>query len=253
MCGRYTLTAKQEELVQRFLLKQIAEELMNELKPRYNIAPSQKMLAVRQSPEHGGRELAAFSWGLIPFWAKDPKIGYKTINARSETVAEKPAYRAAIKSRRCLIPASGFYEWLREEKSRPKQPFYVAMASGDVFSMAGVWESWKSPEGAVIVSCSILTTSANEIMAPVHHRMPVIIDEENYDCWLDLEEKNPEKLKSLFKPYASKQMICYPISTLVNSPRNEGPELLQEIDPKAGQFKEPPRDELFNGHGERDV
>lgn len=249
MCGRYTLTAKQEELVQRFLLKQIAEEL----KPRYNIAPSQRMLAVRQSSEHGERELAAFSWGLVPFWAKDPKIGYKTINARSETVAEKPAYRAAIKSRRCLIPSNGFYEWQREEKSRHKQPFYAAMASGELFAMAGLWESWKSPEGSVIVSCSILTTSANEIMTPVHHRMPVIIDEENYDCWLALDEKNPEKLKSLFQPYSSKEMICYPISTFVNSPKNEGPELLLEIDPKAGQFKEFPRDELFSGHGEAGV
>ena len=253
MCGRYTLTVKQEELLQRFFIKQITEELMNELKPRYNIAPSQKMLAVKQSPEHGERELAAFSWGLIPFWAKDQKIRYKTINARSETVTEKPAYCAAIKSRRCLIPASGFYEWQQEKNSQYKQPFYIAMTSGDIFAMAGLWESWKGPEGLVIVSCSILTTSANEIMAPVHQRMPVIIDEENYDCWLDLEEKNPEKLKVLFKPYVSEKMICYPISTLVNSPINEGPNLLQEIDPKTGQFKEPPHDELFSSYEEMEV
>ncbi len=246
MCGRYTLTAKKEELVRKFLLTQIAEELMKDLKPRYNIAPSQTTLAVRQSPEHGEKEIGAFTWGLVPFWAKDPKIGYKMINARSETAAEKPAFRAAMKSRRCLIPVSGFYEWQRQEKSRHKQPYYFSTASGDLFAMAGLWEYWKSPEGSVIVSCSILTTSANEIMEPVHHRMPVIIGEENYDCWLDPEEKNPEKLKSLFKPFPGKHMTCVPISTLVNSPKNDAPDLLLEVDLKTGDFKNPPRDDLFH-------
>lgn len=229
MCGRYTLIAKKEELIRRFMLKQIAEDLMKELHPRYNITPSQQMLAVRQSPENAEREMTPFSWGLIPSWSKDPKIGYKMINARSETVTEKPAYRDAIKSRRCLIPANGFYEWQRKDNSSHKQPYYIAMASGELFAMAGIWESWQSAEGPVIVSCSILTTSANELMIPIHHRMPVIINEENYDTWLDPGENHPEKLKSLYKPYPSDQMRCYPVSTFVNSPKNEGPELLLEI------------------------
>ncbi len=127
------------------------------------------------------------------------------------------------------IPPSGFYEWRRVEKSRHKQPYYIAMASGELLVMAGLWESWKNPVGSSIVSCSILTTSANEIMTPIHHRMPVIIDEDNYDSWLGPGENHPEKLKSLYRPYPSEPLICYPVSTLVNSPKNEGPELLIEI------------------------
>ena len=247
MCGRYTLMAEEEELARKFLLIYLSREVVENLQPRYNITPSQSIVAIRSSKPDGGREASLFSWGLVPFWAKDAKIGYKMINARSETAAEKPSFRAAMKSRRCIIPASGFYEWQRPENSTRKQPYYFAARNGEPFAMAGLWERWKSPEGTVLESCSILTTSANDIMAPIHDRMPVLLEERDFDLWLVPNESRSESIRPLFRPFPAGPMSRVPISTLVNSPKNNGPELIAEIDLKTGEFKSEPFGDLFKG------
>ncbi len=231
--------AKQEELARRFLLNKMSEELLKALRPRFNICPSQPVAAIRASREDGSREGVNLGWGLVPFWAKDPKIGYKMINARSETAAEKPAFRAAFKNRRCIIPASGFYEWNRPEDGGRKQPYFFTLAHHQPMALAGLWESWRASEGANRETCAILTTSANEIMEHVHHRMPVILSEDVFDLWLDPSESERKPLEPLFQPFPSQSMRRIPISNLVNSPNNDGPELLAEIDLESGQFLDP--------------
>ncbi len=232
MCGRYTLTAGQEELIRKFLLKQLAEEVEKVLRPRYNIAPSQQVVTVRLSSESGKRRAWPAVWGLVPSWTKDPKIGARLINARSETAAEKPSFRAAFKQRRCLIPASGFYEWQRS--GGYKQPYYFAMATGEPFAMAGLWEHWQGSDGSVIESCAILTTEPNDVLAPIHNRMPVILEPDDFDLWLDPQKGNPADVQSLLKPCVPKLMIGYPVSKLVNNPRHDGPELIEKCDPGVG-------------------
>jgi len=183
--------------------------------PNYNIPPSQQIPAVRVMD--GKRVLSLMRWGLIPHWAKDEKIGYKLINARSETVFDKPAFREAIKKRRCLIPASGFYEWKKSEKM--KQPYFVNLYEQDIFSFAGLWEVWHRSEKEVVVSCSILTTEANEIMTPIHNRMPSIIAPEHYDAWLRPDAR-PDDLSQLLQPFQAAKMKTYPVSQAVNNPKN---------------------------------
>ena len=245
MCGRYTLTAKNEELARQFLLNHLSEELGEDLEPRHNIAPSQSVLAIRASRDSGDRQAHPLRWGLVPFWAKDIRIGYRMINARSETASTKPAFRAAMKYRRCIIPASGFYEWQRRAETKRKQPYFFTHASESILGVAGLWETWKTPDGSALESCSILTTEANALMAPIHDRMPVVLREEDYEEWLDPRETNPGALQPLLQPSPSELMTRYPVSTMVNSPRNDGPELLLEIDLETGDFKEPPPGELF--------
>ncbi|MCC7353120.1 MAG: SOS response-associated peptidase, partial [Anaerolineae bacterium] len=160
-------------------------------------------------------------------WAKDPTIGSRMINARSETVAEKPSFRSAFKSRRCLVPADGFYEWQRQE--RGKQPFFIRMSEGTPFAIAGLWEHWQGPEGEVIESCTLLTTEANEMMRPLHDRMPVILDPKDYDLWLDPGVQKREILLPLFRPYASEAMIAYPVRPVVNSPANDSPLCIEPL------------------------
>jgi putative SOS response-associated peptidase YedK len=248
MCGRYTLTAKQEALARMFLLKQVSGSLADIPEERYNIAPSQSVMAVRESRDGGEREGVVFRWGLVPFWAKEVKIGYRMINARSETAAQKPAFRAAMRSRRCLIPASGFYEWQRNLPGNRKQPYCFGLRSGEPLAMAGIWERWKDPAGGVVESCAILTTDANDLMLPVHDRMPVILEEPDFDRWLDLGEDDPSNLQPLLKPHDSGSMLRKPISTLVNSLKNDGPEILAELNPETGEFLNPPAlGELFEG------
>jgi len=222
MCGRYTLQATPEELAKQF--NAVIED-MSLFKPRYNIAPSQSVAVVRLKSDASHRELVQLRWGLIPSWAKDPKIAYSTINAKAETVAEKPAFRSAFRKRRCLIPASGFYEWQKEGKQ--KQPMYIRLRDRRPFAFAGLWEHWEPKEGEPLESCTIVTTDANEFMVPIHNRMPVILASQDYDRWLD-PTVPPDSLQAFLKPYAVNEMEAYAVSKMVNNPRND---ILQCVEP----------------------
>lgn len=222
MCGRFTLITPAEALAEQFQLFEIPS-----LAPRYNIAPTQPVAAVRRVPGDGQRELVLLRWGLVPFWAKDPGIGARMINARSETVAEKPAFRAAFRRRRCLVPADGFYEWRRLE--RGKQPFYVRLRDERPFAFAGLWERWEGPDETAIDSCTLLTTEPNDLIRPVHSRMPVILSPKDYDLWLDPGVQKAELLQPLLRPYPSEGMLAYPISTWVNKPKNDSPRCIEPL------------------------
>jgi putative SOS response-associated peptidase YedK len=218
MCGRYSLTSKLNNLQARFDVE--AGNLV--YRPRYNVAPTQDVLALLND----GRNRAGFlRWGLIPFWAKDPRIGSRMINARAETVAEKPAFRRALRKQRCLVLADGFYEWKKEGGA--KVPMYIASRSREPFGMAGLWETWKSPSGELLHSCAIITTAANSLMEPIHDRMPVILSQEAEATWLDAGIDDPGALTRLLVPCPAAELEAYPVSTLVNSPRNDDPECLQ--------------------------
>ena len=209
MCGRYSQTHTGADLAEAFQLNPAPEP-----PPRYNIAPSQPVCAVI-----AGREYRIFQWGLVPSWAKDYKIGYRLINARSETAAEKPSFRAAFKRRRCLILADGFYEWLRTPSNKKKQPFYIHLRERPVFAFGGLWEQWEGGDGSYLETCAILTTEPNELMAPIHNRMPVIVPRAEYDRWL---MGSPAQAQGLMQPYNADEMEAYPVSTWVNSPSHEG-------------------------------
>jgi putative SOS response-associated peptidase YedK len=223
MCGRYRLTSRESEIAEYF---DITGDV--EWSPRYNIAPSQQVAVVRQrrSDDQATREFCQMRWGLIPYWAKDP-LGFKTINAMSETAAIKPAFREAMKRRRCLIPANGFYEWQKIGR-KEKQPYNIGMADDSLFAMAGLWDRWKDPENKGIETCTILTTMTNALLADIHDRMPVIIDKENYNLWLDRGVTDPERVADLLQPFDPRLMKKYPVSTRVNSVINDDEECLQE-------------------------
>ncbi len=197
-----------------------------ELDPRYNIAPSQLLPAVVQ-PDAAERRFRLLKWGLVPFWAKDPAIGNRLINARSETASKKPAFRAAMRYRRCLLAADGFYEWRKTPAG--KQPVYVQLRDGQLFAFAGLWESWEGPGGEVIDSAAILTTRPNDLLEPVHNRMPVILSPEQYDRWLDPDCTDAGQVEGLLGPYPSEQMRLRPVSRYVNSPANEGPRCIEPV------------------------
>ncbi len=218
MCGRFTLAIDRSELLAAFPWLSPPEQLV----PRFNIAPTQPVLAV---PNDAQNQANFFLWGLIPSWAKDPKMGNRMINARAETLADKPAFRAAYKRRRCLIPASGFYEWRKEPGSKSKTPMHIRMKSGQPFAFAGLWEIWH-PGDEHLLSCTIITTDANELLTPIHDRMPVILPPDAYEQWLDPQERADGGLRNLLKPYPSDEMEAYPVSTLVNSPANDTPECI---------------------------
>ncbi|MGF1990446.1 MAG: SOS response-associated peptidase [Nostoc sp. ZfuVER08] len=219
MCGRFTLNQPVEALAKIFDVQQLPD-----LPAEYNIAPTQKVATLLQNPESKKREFQQLHWGLIPSWAKDPGIGAKTINARAETVAEKPAFRSAFKHRRCLVLADGFYEWQRQQGK--KQPFYFRLQYGQPFAFAGLWERWQSPSNEEITSCTILTTAANELLQPIHERMPVILDPQDYDLWLDSQVQTPQTLQQLLRSYPAAAMTAYPVSTLVNNSRHNSPECI---------------------------
>jgi len=221
MCGRFTLAANKKKLAETFSNFTPPDELP----PRYNIAPTQPIAVVANNGEN---KIEFFHWGLIPFWAKDPTIGNRMINARAETLAEKPSFKNAFQRRRCLVLADGFYEW-RKNPNKTKTPMYIQMESRDPFAFAGLWESWRSPEGETILSCTIITTEPNELMTTIHNRMPVILPSEAYDQWLDPAEQKAEQLQGLLKPYPAELMIAYPISTLVNNPSNDMPDCIAPI------------------------
>jgi putative SOS response-associated peptidase YedK len=219
MCGRFTLHTSGEEIAQHFALS-----IPPPLTPRYNIAPSQEACAIRTLESSRDRSAAFLRWGLIPRWAKEPKIGYRMINARAESVAEKPAFRAAFRHRRCLIPADGFYEWRRDGRTR--QPFHLTRQDGGLFAFAGLWEQWRDPDAGIIESFSIVTTRANDLLAPIHNRMPVILPPDAYPIWIDPGARDPGVLEGLLTPFPSQAMKAVPVSPRVNSPGADDPNLI---------------------------
>jgi putative SOS response-associated peptidase YedK len=217
VCGRFVLMTVGRDLAERFELEEVPD-----LVPRYNIAPTQMIAAIRREPDKSTRRLSLLKWGLIPFWAKDSSIGSKLINARAESAPEKPAFRTAFKVRRCLIPADGFYEWKKEKGG--KQPYFVTSADRKPFAFAGLWDAWKGPDGDVIESCTILTTDANDVVRFIHDRMPVILLPADYGEWLDLDLKDHKKLKSLLRGYPSEKTEIHRANPKVNKPSYDQPD-----------------------------
>lgn len=219
MCGRYTLT-KQEKRLQEYF--DLTERLP--FTPRYNIAPTQAapVILMENAPQR-----RMMRWGLIPFWAKDETVGNKLINARSETLADKPSFRKAFERRRCLVIADGFFEWAKTKGGR--SPVRIVLKDPEPFAMAGLWEKWLSPMGYEVESFTIITTKANDLMAKVHDRMPVILPEGNYEQWLDLQPSNLKGLQTLLRPYSADEMELYPVSAAVNNPRHDGPECVEPV------------------------
>jgi putative SOS response-associated peptidase YedK len=226
MCGRFTLSDPDADLAVQFNLPEIPD-----LKPRYNIAPTQPVAAVRVAADGANREMVMLHWGLVPFWAKDPAIGSRMINARSETVAEKPAFRAAFRRRRCLVVADGFYEW--QKQNGGKQPYYIRMRAAQPFAFAGLWEHWEGDTDS-IESCTLLTTEPNELVRPLHNRMPVIVRPDDYALWLDPDVQALERLQSLLGPYSSDEMDAYPVSRWVNRPHNDDPQCIEPLPQQQG-------------------
>jgi putative SOS response-associated peptidase YedK len=214
MCGRFSLTVSEAELNLRFEL----EGGIAPYDPRYNGAPTQLLAVITNQEQH---RLSYFKWGLIPSWAKEASIGNKMINARAETISEKPSYRIPLRSQRCLVPSDGFYEWKQNGK---KVPYRIFLKEPRIFCFAGIWEKWKAPDGNLVHSFSIITTSANAFMKSIHERMPVILSPEDETNWLN--GTNEATLLSLLKPCPAEIMDAHPVSDLVNSPRNDGPEVL---------------------------
>lgn len=224
MCGRFTQYSK-IEFIQKILRGEIR---IREIPvPDYNIPPTKEVVASRVNLNDNVREVIQLKWGLVPSWAKDEKMAARMINARCETVHEKPSFRSAFKKQRCLIPADGFYEWLKIDGK--KQPFYIYRKDKQPFIFAGLWE-YNNKFGEPVETCTIITTESNEMMKPIHERMPVIIDEESFDEWLNPSNQCTDGLRGLLKPYDYKKMEMYPISTVVNSHRNNSQELLKQID-----------------------
>jgi putative SOS response-associated peptidase YedK len=225
MCGRYRLTAKERYLRDHFGLDDDPPWM-----PRWNIAPTQQIATIRQHRAEPKRNFGLMRWGLIPYWAKEPSIGQKTINAMSETAAEKPAFRDAMRWRRCLIPADAFYEWKRVGP-REKQAYNFGMIDDSLFAFAGLWDRWRDPAGDVLETCTILTTKPNSLVAGVHDRMPVIIPQDAYDLWLDPGVTDPARIIDLLAPFEARSMKKYPVSARVNRPENDDPECAQEVPP----------------------
>jgi len=217
MCGRYTQTGKAEKVLVRFGVGQNTTLIQ----PRYNIAPGQNAPVIAND---GGRSLRMMRWGLVPSWAKDPTIGHKMINARAETLAEKPSFKGLIGQRRCLVLADGFYEWRKEGKG--KVPMRCTLRGGEPFSFAGLWDSWKKPAGGELFSFTIITTQANDLLRPIHERMPVILSKEGEEKWLDPDFK---EVHELLVPYPAEMMEFYDVSKLVNSPRNDLPQCISPL------------------------
>jgi putative SOS response-associated peptidase YedK len=222
MCGRFTLRTDLRHLETTFDFDGGPDH-----SPRFNIAPTQDVAAVRRNQEADQRELVFLHWGLIPSWADDPKIGNRMINARAETVAEKPAFRSAFTKRRCLVVADGFYEW--QKVGGKKQPYFIHRQDDEPFAFAGLWEFWKG-DGEEIQSCTLITTEANALMEPIHDRMPVILSPEDYPIWLDAEFKDKESLKGLLRPCDPALLEAYPVTTLVNNPRNDLAKCIERVE-----------------------
>jgi putative SOS response-associated peptidase YedK len=228
MCGRYTLS-KLEQLLRQF---PAIIPLPPGLMPRFNIAPTQPVPVIANN--HPDR-VELFQWGLIPSWSKDSSCSGRMINARAETLAERPSFRTALKRRRCLVPADGFYEWRKEPDGKTKTPMYVRRRDGEPFAFAGLWDVWHTPDGSVVPSCTVITTAPNELMAPIHDRMPAILPRSAYERWLSPREQDAVDMTALLQPYPAAELEAYPVSRMVNSPRNEGAELMNRVDAEAGE------------------
>ena len=227
MCGRFTFVVSPDEIMERFELDSIPFDLP----PRYNIAPGQNIPAIIE--DKGQRRIGQLRWGLVPSWASDAKGGYKMINARAETLTEKPAFRRLFERKRCIIPADGFFEW--QQRPSGKQPMRIMMRNGEPFAFAGLFDTWSSPEGEKIHTCTIITTRPNEVVKDIHDRMPVILRQEDEAIWLDRKRYDASLLQSLLVPYDPDQMRAYPVPAMVGSPKNDMPECIQEItDPPLG-------------------
>lgn len=230
MCGRFTRTAETPEIAVQFGVK----EVTSDLGPSYNIAPTQDIAVIISE---GEKRLVQVRWGLIPAWADDPKIGNRLINARAETLVEKPSFKNAFRKRRCLIVADGFYEW--QKSGATKKPIYIRLKSGRAFGFAGLYETWISPDGEEVTTCTIITTEPNELMKPIHNRMPVIVPKDKEDIWLH-PDSYEEELTELLKPYPADLMEAYEVSRMVNSPSNNSPECLDPVasgDQESGETK----------------
>ena len=244
MCGRYASSRRPEDLVEEFEIDR--SEVKESLAPDYNVAPTKEVYAVVERPPSSDkdrppqRQLRVLTWGLVPSWAKDPSIGNKMINARMETVTEKPAFRKAFASRRCLLPADGYYEWYATEQrtkaGKPlKQPFFIHPRDGSVMAMAGLYEIWRDPTRddddpqRFRWTCTVLTTSAEDDLGHIHDRMPLLVERERYGAWLDPTRSDPEVLTELLVPAAPGRLEAYPVSTMVNSVKNNGPDLLEPL------------------------
>jgi putative SOS response-associated peptidase YedK len=224
MCGRYRLS-RRKQLIEEYFETAASE---HEWTPRYNIAPTQLVPMVRQNPKEPIREFLLARWGMIPAWAKDSSKAAGMINARSETASAAPAFRDSLKSRRCVIPADGFYEWQRTGKT--KQPYCFEVGGGELFAFAGLWDRWKDPAGETIESCSILTTTPNDVTSPVHDRMPLILDPDCYDLWLDPGMTDTAAVADLLRSHDARQMRCYPVSTRINHVANDDEECANPVE-----------------------
>ena len=222
MCGRFVQYSDPEIYASRFDLDAVCQAA-----PRYNVAPTQPVLAIRETGE-GKRELVPLRWGLVPAWSKGPDSRYSMINARAETVNTKPAYRNAFRHRRCLIPAEGFYEW--KAGTGGKTPFLISRSGGEPFAMAGLWERWHAPQGGAIESCTIVVTGANDLVRAVHDRMPVVLGREDYAAWLDPGNRDADGLLALLRPADPHRWAMHQVSRRVNSPPSEGPDPLAPVD-----------------------
>jgi putative SOS response-associated peptidase YedK len=223
MCGRYRLSRRKQIIEEHFETADWQEDWS----PRFNIAPTQQVPVIRQNPKEPVRQISSMRWGLVPSWAKDTSGAARMINARSETAATKPAFRDPLKSRRCLIPADAFYEWARTGAS--KQPFCFEVGDGGLFAFAGLWERWRDPSGQWVKSCSILTTTPNALTSAIHDRMPVILDRDSYDLWLDPGMQNVAAVSEMLKPYDAKSMRSYPVSTRINHVANDDEECSRQV------------------------
>ncbi|NQX57451.1 SOS response-associated peptidase [Paenibacillus qinlingensis] len=222
MCGRYTITVTLEELMLRY---DMYDTFMPRYSPKYNVAPGQQVMAIVHDGQRN--KLGELRWGLIPEWAKDEKVGYQMLNARSETLADKPAFRKPFERKRCLIPADSFYDW--KGTGKHKQPMRIMLRSKELFSMAGLYDTWTSPEGVRISTCTVITTESNEMMKDIHERMPVILPREKEAIWLDRSRKNVDELRALLQPYPSELMMAYPVSSRVGNVRNDDEECIELI------------------------
>ena len=225
MCGRYRLSRRKQIIEEHFDVSPDTDDW----NPRFNIAPTQPVPVVRQHPKEPRRDLSLMRWGLISSWAKDMSGAARMINARSETAHTLPAFREAMKLRRCLIPADGFYEWKRTATG--KQPYCFEVNKGELFAFAGLWDGWKNAEGQWIRTCSILTTTPNAVTLAIHDRMPVILDRDSYDLWLDPGMQNVAAISELLKPFDAMLMRCYPVSSRVNHVVNDDEECSRPVEP----------------------
>lgn len=232
MCGRYVQASSPELLAERFSVDELRERV-EASEPDYNVTPRRDVPVVAVSEDR--RVLDAVRWGLVPPWAKDLKVGDRMINARAETVATKPAYRKAFRHRRCIVPADGFFEW-RRLPDRPKQPYFIHRLDREPIAFAGIWERWKDPDddsAPWIRSCAIVTTAANDLMRPVHDRMPVILPESTWEAWLDPDNEDVDALTELLVPESAGELALYPVSTRVNRPTNNDISLLDQVELEA--------------------